>query len=179
MKAIVFSPLAEPQEVARKPGVRQGGLSPGGYRRERDYSFLFQPAPRETGRWPQKPPQGRGGVFKRGEAPFAPRGSALWKKDNGQQKNSPKLKEERWLNKYSVFCVKITILYECGTTSFFSRPLHECARVSFVVFLDNPPLLWYLKERRTPWRILPLFHRFRPLALLISAISQNFQGCTS
>jgi len=76
MEAIVFSPLAEPQEVARKPGVRQGGLSPGGYRREQDYRFLFQPAPRETGRWPQKPPQGRGGVFKRGEAPFAPRGSA-------------------------------------------------------------------------------------------------------
>jgi len=50
MEAIVFSPLAEPQEVARKPGVRQGGLSPGGYRRERGYRLLFQPAPWETGR---------------------------------------------------------------------------------------------------------------------------------
>jgi len=83
MEAIVFSPLSEPQEVARKPGVRQGGLSPGGYGRERGYRLFFQPARGDEGRWLQKPPQGRGRGFKRGGAPFAPRGSASWKKEDG------------------------------------------------------------------------------------------------
>jgi len=64
--------MAEPQEVARKPGVRHGGLSPGGYRRERCYRFLFQSAPWKIGSGYRNRRRGGNGVLKRGESPFCP-----------------------------------------------------------------------------------------------------------
>ncbi|QJR22542.1 hypothetical protein BREVNS_1792 [Brevinematales bacterium NS] len=192
----------------RKPGVRHGGLFPGGYRRERGYRLFFQPAPWETGRWLQKPPQGRGRGFQKGRSPFCParerffrsQEDKLWlpksrgrgnvahegrtssrkrryfspcpqkrpivrprrmhsmrrgqrffcpsqerfveKKKTGH-KNSPQLREKIVEEVFSV-CVKITVLYECGTAlhstghsplvqrSHFSllSPLHECAKDS-------------------------------------------------
>ncbi|NPV39257.1 MAG: hypothetical protein HPY78_08295 [Brevinematales bacterium] len=102
MEAIVFSPLSEPQEVARKPGVRQGGLSPGGYGRERGYRLFFQPARGMKVVGYRNRRRGGAGVSK-GAEPLLPRAGALRKRKKMGNKKSLKLKEKRWLNKYSVF----------------------------------------------------------------------------
>jgi hypothetical protein len=70
--------MAEPQEVARKTGVRQGGLSPVGYRRERGYRFFSSPHCGTVDGMLQKPVQGRGRGFTGGGEPLVVISAREW-----------------------------------------------------------------------------------------------------
>ncbi|QJR22513.1 hypothetical protein BREVNS_1763 [Brevinematales bacterium NS] len=53
--------------------------------------------------------------MRRGQRAFVPRGSASWKKEEGQQKE-PKTEREKMVEGVLSFWVKITVLSGCGTT---------------------------------------------------------------
>ncbi|QJR22839.1 hypothetical protein BREVNS_2089 [Brevinematales bacterium NS] len=55
------------------------------------------------GQYPSGAAAGAEMGFSKGAKPLLPRAGALREKRNIGNKKSPKLKEKRWLNKYSVF----------------------------------------------------------------------------